>query len=450
VARPLARAAAAAALALLAAGASAEEPAPAPKEGAAILLRNATVLTMAGDPILEGSVLVRDGRIAAVGRQVAAPEGATVLDCAARIVVPGSLDAWTRVGLVDVDLVAAANDSDEGGEPSTPDLDVRDGINVESPVFGVTRAHGVTTVLVVPQDTNVINGRSALLHCLDGAPLRDRAVAPPAGAPPFPAALHVSFGDSAKARFAKKDAMPSTRMGVAAVLRREFERARDRQAKVRRYEERRKAWDDSHKPEEAPPDPPDRDRGLEVLGRALAREIPVFAAADRLDDIRTALRIGDEFGLRIVILGGIESWKCAGELAARKVPVVYGPVVRQPDSPEVPGARMDAPRILREAEVLFCLGTGDAHNSRNLPYHAGIAASWGLPEADALAAITRDAARILGVGDVLGTLEPGKEATLCVFQGPPLEPLSRLERMFVRGKEVSLRNRQTELLEKWK
>ena len=135
---------------------------------------------------------------------------------------------------------------------------------------------------------------------------------------------------------------------------------------------------------------------------------------------------------------------------APEAPVVLGPVVAQPDSPERPGARMDAARLLQEAGVLFCLMTGDAHNARNLPYHAGIASSWGLPETEALASITRNAARVLGVQETLGTIESGKEATVCVFQGSPLEPLSRLERMYIRGREVTLRNRQTELLEKWK
>jgi imidazolonepropionase-like amidohydrolase len=413
------------------------------EEDAKILLRGATVLTMAGDPIPDGGVLINRGKIASVGRALPAPEKAQVIDCTGRFIVPGFIDAGTRVGLVDIDLVKSANDSDEGGEPSTPDVDVRDGVNIESPVFGVTRSHGVTTVLVLPQGSNVVNGRSALLHCLDGASIADRSV-------PAPSALHVSLGGGAKERFAKKDKMPSTRMGVAAVVRREFEKAVAYREKWRRDREKAEKWKAGPRGDEAEPDPPETDRAMEVLSRALSREIPVFAGADRLDDIRTALRLAEEFNLRLVISGGAESWKVAKDLAERKVPVVFGPAVRQPDSPETPGARMDAPRILREAGVLFCLATMDAHNSRNLPYHAGIAASWGLPEADALAAITRDAARILGCGDLLGTIEPGREATLCVFQGNPLEPLSRLERMFIRGKEIPLRNRQTDLLEKWK
>jgi len=433
------RSGAAAALLLVLLAAPGAAPQEAQKDPG-VLLRGATVLTMAGDPIPDGGVLIREGKIASVGRALPAPEKAAVIDCAGRFIVPGFIDAGTQVGLVDIDLVKSANDSDEGGEPSTPDLDVRDGVNIESPVFGVTRSHGVTTVLVVPQGTNVINGRSALLHCLDGASVAERTVA-------APLALHFSFGGGAKERFAKKDKMPSTRMGVAAVIRRELEKARAWREKKRRYEERKGT---PRKEGEEEPEPPADDPAMKVLAQALAREIPVFAGAERLDDIRTALRIAEEYNLRLVIFGGIESWKIAKELADRKVPVIYGPATAQPDSTEDPGARMDAPRLLREAGVLFCLTTGETHNARNLPYQAGIAASWGLPESDALAAITRDAARILGVAETLGTIEAGREATLCVFQGSPLEPLSRLERMYVRGREVPLRNRQTELYEKWK
>jgi len=413
---------------------------PARAEETKVLLRNATVLTMAGDPIPEGCVLISGSKIVSVGRALPAPDGATVVDCTGRFVVPGFIDAGTGVGLVDIDLVKAANDADEGVVPSTPAVDVRDGINIESPVFGVTRSHGVTTVLVMPQATNVMNGRGALVHCLDGAPLAERVVLAPSG-------LHVSFGEPAKERFGKKDQAPATRMGIAAVLRKELERGRDYREKKRRYGERKAA---PPKEGEGPPEPPATDPDLEVIASALAGEIPVFARAERLDDIRTALRIAGEFHLRLVLLGATDAWKIAKELAERKVPVVYGPATGQPETMETLGARMDAPRILHDAGVLFGLMTGDAHNSRNLPYQAGIAVSWGLPEADALAAITRDAARVLGVGDRLGTLEPGKEATLCVFRGSPLEPLSRLERMYIRGREVPLRNRQTELYEKWK
>ena len=415
-------------------------PAPAaPKREAGILLRNATVLTMAGDPIPEGGVLLREGKIASVGRALPAPDGATVIDCTGRFIVPGFIDAGTQVGLVDIDLVKAANDSDDGGEPSTPDLDVRDGINVESPLFGITRSHGVTTVLVHPQGTNVVNGRGAILHCLDSVSIAEKTVLAPSG-------LHVSFGGPSKARFAEKDKLPATRMGVASVLRAEFAKAQEYREKRRRWEEKRAA----RKEGEELADPPATDPRMEALSRALAREIPVFARAERLDDIRTALRIGEEFNLRVVLFGATESWKIAKELAEKKVPVVLGPVVAQPDSPERPGARMDAARLLQESGVLFCLMSGDAHNARNLPYHAGIASSWGLPENEALASITRNAARVLGLQETLGTIESGKEATLCVFQGSPLEPLSRLERMYIRGKEVPLRNRQTELHEKWK
>ncbi|HEU4394716.1 MAG TPA: hypothetical protein VFS92_04060, partial [Planctomycetota bacterium] len=224
-------------------------PAPAaPKREAGVLLRNATVLTMAGDPIPEGGVLIREGKIASVGRALPAPDGATVIDCTGRFIVPGFIDAGTQVGLVDIDLVKAANDSDDGGEPSTPDLDVRDGINVESPLFGITRSHGVTTVLVHPQGTNVVNGRGAILHCLDSVSIAEKTVLAPSG-------LHVSLGGPSKARFAEKDRLPATRMGVAAVLRAEFSKAQEYREKRRRWEEKRAA----KKEGEEDPDPPARD-----------------------------------------------------------------------------------------------------------------------------------------------------------------------------------------------
>ncbi len=437
MANAIRRAAAAslAGLVLAAGGAGAQDPAPEPS----VLLRNATILTMDGDPITEGGVLIRGGIIAGVGRQLPAPAGAAVVDCTGRFIVPGFIDACTQVGLVEIGMVKAVNDSDEGIVPSTPDVDVRDGIDGESPVFGVTRSRGVTTVLVAPQQTNVINGLGALVHCLDGTSVAGRTVLAPSG-------LHVSFGGPPKERFGAKDQMPGTRMGIAAVLRREFSRALDHREKRLRHEEKVK----NPKEGEDPGAPPARDRGLDVLVRALDREIPVFARAERLDDIRTALRIAEEFKLRLVLVGAAEAWKIAPELKERNIPVIFGPATGQPDSPETPGSRMDAPRILKDAGVLFCLMTGDSHNSRNLPVHAGIAASWGLSEADALGAITRDAARVLGVGDLLGTIKSGREATLCVFQGSPLEPQSRLEHVFIRGREVPLRNRQTDLLDAWK
>ena len=423
-----------AALALCPRAAGQEGPEP------GILLRGGTLLTMTGDPVPDGGLLIRGTKIASVGRALPAPEGAAVVDCAGRFVVPGFIDACTNVGLVDIELVKAANDADEGVVPSTPDVDVRDGINIESPVFGITRSHGVTTVLVAPGSVNVVGGLGAVVHCLDGAPLAERTVLAPSG-------LHIAFGEGAKERFGKKDQMPSTRMGVAAVLRKEFGRARDYLDKKRRYEEKRTA---PRKEGEETPEPPAVDNGLEVLGRALSGEIPVHASAERLDDIRTALRLAEEFHLRLVLVGAADAWKIARELAERKVPVIYGPAALQPETVQTAGARMDAPRLLREAGVLFCLATFDSQNARNLPYQAGIAASWGLPEADALASITRDAAKVLGLEGTLGALEAGREATLCVFRGSPLEPLSRLERMYIRGKEVPLRSRQTDLYEKWK
>ncbi|MHC4923115.1 MAG: amidohydrolase family protein [Planctomycetota bacterium] len=431
-----------AAITLLAAAALASSTtlaAPAPQEeDHVVLLRNGTIHTMAGEVVEKGSVLLRNGRIMAVGRDVPLPDGAEVIDCRGGTVVPGFINAGTRVGLVDISLVKSVNDTDAGTDPSTPDIDVRDGVNIESDLWAVTRSRGVTTVLVIPQETNVIAGRSALMHCVDGpeGSVEERTVLAPTG-------LHVNFGVPPKRRFGGKNRTPSTRMGIAAVVRREFEKARG-------YVEKRRAWERKKEEGDSKAKEPESDPAKDVLAAALRREIPVFARAHRLDDIRTALRIAEEFRLKLILQGATESWKMADELAKKNIPVVLGPVLQQPSSSETPGARMDAARILHEAGVSFCFMSGDAHNARNLPYHAGIAVSHGLDRGVALAAITKNAAEILGVQDTLGTLQTGREGTLLVFDGDPLEPLSRLRHVLIRGRSVSLRSRQTELYDEWK
>jgi imidazolonepropionase-like amidohydrolase len=416
---------------------------PARAEDEPVLLRNGTVLTMAGPAIEGGSVLLRDGRIVAVGAgTLEAPAGTRVIDCSGRFILPGFIDAGTRLGLVEIDMVKSTNDTDEGTEPSTPDLDVRDGVNQDSDLWAVARSRGVVVALVVPQEANVFGGRAAVLRCLDGpeGPMDARTVK-------APAALFISLGVPPRERFGEKDRSPSTRMGIAAVLRREFQKAKEYAATRDRHAAKTEAAAGKG---EDPPDPPAVDAGLEVLASALAGTIPVIARAERLDDIATALRIADEFGLRLILYRATEAWKLAEELAARRIPVILGPVTRQPDSPEVPGARMDAAAILHRAGVRLCLMTGDAHNVRNLPFHAGIAMSYGLPKEAALSLITREAAVILGVDADLGTIEVGKEGTLLVVQGDPLEPLSKMEHVFIRGREVSLRSRQTQLHERWR
>jgi imidazolonepropionase-like amidohydrolase len=219
--------------------------------------------------------------------------------------------------------------------------------------------------------------------------------------------------------------MPSTRMGTAAVVREAFAKAAEYRAKLSL-----KAGKDGKKP-----DPPEHDPRSEALLPVLEGKLPVMVRAHRADDIETALRLAKELSFPMVLLGGAEAWKLAPRLAAAKVPVVYSPPFAQPDGMDRLQAVEDAPARLHAAGVTLALASGDAHNARNLPVFTGRAVAFGLPWDAALAAITSVPARILGIGDRAGTVEPGRQALLVLWSGDPLEA-SSLPRKIVIGESV--------------
>jgi imidazolonepropionase-like amidohydrolase len=202
------------------------------------------------------------------------------------------------------------------------------------------------------------------------------------------------------------------------------------------------------------PEEPARDLRLEALGLALEKKLPVLVRAQREDDIRTALRLADEFKFRLVLRHGAEAWKVADLLAKRNIPVIVGPIGQQPSSFESPGARYDNAALLRKAGVTIAIQTAETHNVRNLPFAAGMAAAHGLTPEEALEAITAGAARVLGIAGRYGTLEKGKVANVAIFEGEPdgdpLQPRTKLRQLFIRGKQVPLKSRQTELFEKYR
>ncbi|MBI3891735.1 MAG: amidohydrolase family protein, partial [Candidatus Wallbacteria bacterium] len=276
-----------------------------------------------------------------------------------------------------------------------------------------------------------------------------------------------------------------TRMGPVAEIRNAFEKARsylEKQGKYRRkleeYKQELASWEASQKTTAAPgpasvpvgpaslpakaseppkkdkrpeaPDEPERDLKMEALGQALERKVPVLVRAHRQDDILAALRIADEFKLKLVLNHGTEAYRVAEQLAKRDVPVLVGPIDQQPETFETLGARYENAELLRRAGVRIAIQSAETHNVRNLPYAAGLAAAHGLPPQEALAAVTIEAAKILGIADRYGSLEKGKIANIAVVEGDPLQPASQLRQLFIRGKSVPLTSRQTELFEKFK
>jgi len=428
-------------------------PPPAPTNEAGLYaVVGGTVYTMAGPPIENGTVIVEKGVIREVGPGLKPPQRATIIYAHGQSVFPGFVESHSHVGLSEIDLVDVMRDEDEGTDPILPQMRAMDAYYTESEVIPVTRLHGITAAFTSPGEGNLIGGTGALVR-LDG-------LSPERALIKDGAALVVNLGEPPKARYGPRHQSPETRMGVAALLRDAFTKGRDYQAKWADYERRRSAFAQGGAKGAAarggkgkssePPSPPDRDLKMEALLPALEGKMPVLARGHRVDDILTAVRLADEFHLKLILSHGTEAYKVADLLAARNIPVVVGPVTTQPDRIETQGAVYDNAARLHRAGVKIAIQTGETLDSRMLPFEAGLAVAYGLPWEQAIRAITVNPAEIFGVADRIGSLRPGLEADLIVTQGDPLQPLSRLIHLMIAGRPVPLTSRQTDLYARWR
>jgi imidazolonepropionase-like amidohydrolase len=411
------------------------------------------VFTMAGAPIDDGTVIVENGRIREIGPRLPAPAGATVIDARGALVFPGFIEGHSHLGLAEIDAVDVMRDEDEATDPVLPQLRVLDAYYTESEMIPVARLHGLTAALAAPGEGNVIGGIASVVRLAGDSP---RAVAIKEDA-----ALVINLGEAPKARYGARNQMPSTRMGTAALVRDAFTKARDYRARWAGYRLKaaeagtgaapaRGAAAKPHRGKETgAPEPPDRDLKMEALVPALDGTMPVFVRAHRADDILTALRLADEFGLRLILSHGTEAWKVAATLAARNIPVVVGPISTQPEAIETLGATYENAARLHRAGVRIAIQVGEVTNARMLPYEAGLAVAHGLPWEEAIRALTINTAEILGVADRIGSLRPGRDADLIVTEGDPLQPLARLRHLMIAGRPVPLVSRQTRLYEAW-
>jgi len=388
-----------------------------------LVYAGATIHTGTGEVITDATVVVAQGKIVSVGKGSSAPAGAETISAKGMIITPGLVDALTSVGLIEVDLEDATRDdhrSNNGGDALRAGFRAADGYNPGSTVIGVVRAEGLTSVGVIPNG-GLVAGQSAWAD-LDGATAADALAA-------SPLALHVHLGAGAAGEGGH----------ATAIL-----RVREAFDDARVYQKNRAAYERNQTRRFAP-----SRLDLEALAGVLDGKLPVVFHVDRAADILSALGVAREFKLRPVVAGGAEAWKVARELAAAKVPVIVYPL-QQPGSFDAIGAREDNPSRLFAAGVPVALSTGETHNARKLRQVAGNAVRAGMPHDAALAAITRAPAEALGMGARYGTLAPGKVANLVVWSGDPLEIATRVVDVVIRGKRVSLRNRQTALFEKYR
>jgi imidazolonepropionase-like amidohydrolase len=410
---------------------------PAAARAEAIALTGATIHTVSGPVLEHATVVIQDGKIAAVGADAPVPAGATVVPCEGKHVYPGFIDANSVLGLVEIGSVRGTVDETETGDVN-PNIRAEVQINPDSELIPVARLNGVTSALVIPRG-GALNGSSGLIH-LDGWTYEDMTIA-------APVALHIQWPNMTPVRGAwwmtQSEEEQNRRRDEA------IQRIRDAFDDARAYRKALAAEGQAGIPRH------DRDVRWDAMIRALDGEIPVMIHAARLNQIRAALRFADEQGLgRIVLVGGGDADRMLDELKERKIAVIAGPILTLPNRSWEPYDQpMSLPRRLAAAGIPFCISNGGGENSssngRNLPYHAAMAASFGLPRDHALRSITLDAARILGVADRLGSIEPGKIADLVVASGDPLEITTRIEQVYVAGRPVAMETRQTRLFQKY-
>jgi imidazolonepropionase-like amidohydrolase len=333
----------------------------------------------------------------------------------AAVVTPGLIDAHTVCGLSGGANVAAVLDQDEATDPNQADLRVLDGFNPNEPLLEFLRGQGVTVVHAVPGRANAIAGQTGIFRT--HGPTADRMTVR------FPAGLLVNLGETSKSTYPNK--LPTTRMGTAGLVRTALAQAKNHLAKkaAAKSEEKR----------------PPANAKLEALGLALEKKIPVIFAAHRADDLQTALRLAKEFDLQARLDLATEGYLMAEELAKAGVPVVVHPAMQRPGSMETIHSHLGNAAELAHHKVPLALGTGFegyVPKTRVLRHEAAIALVNGLGYDRALRAITLDAAKILGIGDQFGSLEPGKIADLVLYDGDPFEHATHVTHTIQAGRLV--------------
>jgi imidazolonepropionase-like amidohydrolase len=393
--------------------------------GPAIAITNAHILPVSGPAIDRGTVVIRDGRIAAVGAGVPIPVGARVIDAAGKTVTPGLIDSGVQTGIVEIPL-SADGTSDENTTDArvSAAFTVVDAFNGNSTLIPVTRVDGITRALVTPGGTgNVFLGQGAVMD-LSGAQV-------PASVTRTPAAMVAAMGETGAG------VAGGSRSTAILRLREILEDARD-------YGVNRTAFNARNRRDYA------RSRlDLDALQPVLKGQVPLAVLANRASDLLAAIRLADEFKLRLVLVGASEGWMVAGELAKARVPVVVKPLTDIPSFDSL-GATLENPARLARAGVTVVLASFDTQNSRNLRQETGNAIANGMAAAAALQAVTLAPARVWGVSDRVGSLDVGKDADLVVWSGDPFELTTSAETVFIKGIEMPKDTRQRALLERYR
>jgi imidazolonepropionase-like amidohydrolase len=415
--------------------ASPSDQIPAPRQDRPIALVGGTVHTMTGPAIEDGTVLFVDGKITAVGTSVDFPPGTRQIDVRGKHVYPGLIAANTMLGLVEINAVRATRDFAEVGDIK-PNVRAEVAFNPDSELLPVARANGITLALSVPAG-GVISGTSALMM-LDGWTWEEMTLKAPVG-------LHVrwpSMGVSHAPWVTKSEEEQKKERDQR------IQKIRDAFAEARAYMKAKEAEAQKGVPYHK------TDLRWEAMIPVFKKEIPVFVHANEIRQIQAAVDWASDEGVRMVLVGGQDAWRVADLLKEKNIPVIIAGIHTNPMRRwEAYDTPFTNPLKLYEAGVTFSIATGGgpfgAAHERNLPYHAATAAAYGLPVEEALKAITLYPAQILGVADRVGSIEVGKDATLIVTNGNPMEIRTQVEQEYIQGRAIDLNSRHTQLYQKY-
>ena len=383
-----------------------------------IAIVGAYVVPVAGEPIENGTVLIQHGRIAAVGTaaEITVPEGVTVLDAAGKWVLPGFVEAHGHVGIHEEANGPAGDDTNEMTTPNTAAVRAIDAVNIDDEGFRDALAGGVTAIVVKPGSGNPIGGQSVALKSWGGRTIDEQVIR---------AAVSVksALGENPKRVYGGKNQTPSTRLGVAMIIREAFVEAQNYRAQRDDAEREGKPFA--------------RDLAKETLVRVLDGELVWDQHTHRHDDIATAIRLADEFGYRLVVNHGTEGHKIADVLAERDIPVIFGPMFTSRSKVELRDRAIGNLAKIAAAGVRVAITTDHPVVPINFLVHqASLAVKEGLPRQTALEALTVNPASFLGLDDRVGALKPGLDGDVVVWSGDPLDVNSRAEHVFIDGTEV--------------
>ncbi len=374
------------------------------------------VFTMAGPRIKDGIILVNNGRIEAVGKDIPISSYLPVIDAREFVVMPGLISARSQVGISYTPN--GQGSTDEISKPVVPEMEVKHAIDPQEPLFSASRRLGVTALMITPGNINVIGGQGLVVktagNVVDQMIVRDKAV--------------MVFGLGAAAK--RKNQMPSTRMGIAALLRQTLLKAKNYHDQIERYKKTELGA------------PPARDLSLEAMLPLISGEMPVMVHCNRLDDILTAIRIADEFNLKIILTGAVDAYKAVEEIKKRDIPVILESIFRGGGNLEDKDIMYKNAAILSKHGIKVNFSLGDyliwyipmgLMGADPLEIAAFVYKN-GMTEDAALRSITIDAARIIGCEKRIGSLEKGKDADIIILRGHPFYTSSVPEAVFIDGK----------------